>query len=747
MKFNKAIIIGLLILIFFTLGAVSAAEGNISEPTDEILSVEPADSLEADESSGSFLDLESLIENTSAGDTLYLEKDYVNDESSIEGIDISNAITIDGKNHTIDANRASGIFNVKNTNVILKNINFVNSKYTAVNGKCSVYDCYFENCSDDSQGGAIRFKDNNIGKVHNSHFVNCCAKNGGAIYFEKKTDIINCSFVNCSSTNFGGAIFGYYPNRVVEGCSFVNCHSVNNGGGFYSQNAITTTRNSSFVNCSSEKYGGALYGSNAENCSFLDCTAGKNAAAIYNGNATGCSIINWYSPGGNAINRGNAYNSTVLESPHIIISTDFATPDRNFDVLVTISKNAVGNVRITINGITCKGRIDSGKANATFDGLAAGKYEIIASYAGNVKCCAQTVSGELVVGKIDQNMNVSVSQENYFGEPALISVETARDASGFVHILISGKDYKTKINNGKAAVNVSGIKVGTHNITVKYNGNYKYNAEETSATLEVIKGTPISSVSAEAISYGDNATVIVEFSSYVSGYVKILVDNNAIRTQIINHTASASFSGLNAGNHNVSAIYAGNSNYNMQKYETQLTVNKDTPIDSISHEVFNNGETVSITVRLKENVNGNIRITFNGTVYVCKIENGVASLNLSNLAGLCTVSVRYAGSANFEVQKMEYTFKVQCHLSPGLTVSYTLYSYGYVQFEFSIAEDAPGNINIKADGRIYKCPINSGHAHIGIPFKYDGQYTVEVSYAGNYKYDPQTITETITVQR
>lgn len=43
-----------------------------------------------------------------------------------KGILISKSIVIDGKGHTINANKISRIFNITADNVILRNINFIN---------------------------------------------------------------------------------------------------------------------------------------------------------------------------------------------------------------------------------------------------------------------------------------------------------------------------------------------------------------------------------------------------------------------------------------------------------------------------------------------------------------------------------------------------------------------------------------------------------------------------------------------
>lgn len=821
MKFNKAVIISLLILAVITMGAVSAADENA---TAEIQS-------ETQENPASFTDLASLVENASGGQTLYLDNDYVNDGSS-EGIDITDAITLDGKNHTIDAGKASNVFNVKNANVILKNINFINAINSAVNGTCTLYDCSFKDCYSDGYGGAIQFTSAgaiyncsfvncssnslggavyskvrcnaydssfvncssgsggalrdvnangcyfencfatssvggaiNNGNAYNSSFVNCHAPdNGGCIYFyEKNGNIFNCSFVNCSSGYCGGAVayfgkmnvkycsfencsakkFGgaLYLAADLEGCTFKNCHSDENGGGLYSYNVISSVRNCSFDNCSAVKYGGAVYSANAYNCTMLDCSAGKYGAAIYNGNATDCSIIGWYAPGG-AIYKGDAYNCTVLESPHIIISTDFAHPNDNVNVALSISKNAYGNVTVAVNGRTYTGSISSGKANVNVGRFREGNYELVASYAGNANCCAQTVTGNLVVGKTYQKINVSASEITYFGEPTLITAEMGDGATGYVHILIEGKDYKAKISDGMASLNVSGIKVGTHNFTVKYAGNYKYNAEEASSSFEVVKGTPMISISAPATTCGNDATVTVEFSEYVNGYVKIIANGKAIRTQIINSTASASFSALGAGTYDVKAIYSGNANYNAQTINTTLSVGKGNPIKSVTVKRIKVGHDAVVNVKMADNVNGFVKITLNDVTQRVQIVNGTATLSVSGLkAGSYSATVTYAGNKNFKAQTKTAYFSVT-KSTPRIQVAKAYYETQKItEIMIHINSDATGYLRVTFNGTLYRLAIDSmGNTYIQVDGRLN-RFTVDVSYAGNYKYT--AVNETI----
>ena len=76
---------------------------------------------------GSFTELNQLI--SGATGPVNLNNDYTRlsgDDIPSSGIVIGNDITINGNGHTLDANNLGRIFYVSGSNVILKNITFVN---------------------------------------------------------------------------------------------------------------------------------------------------------------------------------------------------------------------------------------------------------------------------------------------------------------------------------------------------------------------------------------------------------------------------------------------------------------------------------------------------------------------------------------------------------------------------------------------------------------------------------------------
>lgn len=101
-------------------------------------------------------------------------------------------------------------------------------------------------------GGAIHLS---FGEITNCKFINCSAYNGGAIYMENSSKIIDSLFENCFQNDDGGAVYILNGNSI--NCRFNNCISLNgNGGGLYIYDGNLSRI---FCNECIAKRGGAAY--------------------------------------------------------------------------------------------------------------------------------------------------------------------------------------------------------------------------------------------------------------------------------------------------------------------------------------------------------------------------------------------------------------------------------------------------------------------------------------------------------
>lgn len=308
MKFKKTMVIFTLMLsILFAMSYVAASDVNdtcMANVEDDVIEQTFEDSLVA-KSQGTFSELQKMIDNASAGDTITLEKNYVYDEGFNKGgIVIGKDLTINGNGHTINGLSKSRILLVhygilKHNKVVLNNISFKNGNTGNYGGAIfnfgdlTVNKCTFKNNYANIAAGAIGsvgvlncknsvFKQNSAkgdaGAIFSlnfefsfmyfaQYFKNHKIEDVGGIFTELamapalnfQTDSISNSFFknNVAKGRGGGAIYGFSHLNIVSS-TFTSNKANEKGGAVFGCKNLTIT-NSKFTNNQVPMYGGAVY--------------------------------------------------------------------------------------------------------------------------------------------------------------------------------------------------------------------------------------------------------------------------------------------------------------------------------------------------------------------------------------------------------------------------------------------------------------------------------------------------------
>ena len=220
--------------------------------------------------SGSFSELQEIIDNTPAGGSVNLTKDYIFAYGDND-IDINKSITIIGNGHVIDAFNSDDfiryrIFNIQSDNVTLKNITFTNGMsgddfgggaITIYGNNAIISDCNFIDnklpswMNDVSKGGAISISGNNT-LINGCYFKQNSMSSlvatmlGGAIYCDGNLNIINSVFEDNGVFDFeygsgsGGAIYCTDDLAVINSTFISNRVSSYGavGGAIYSPGSV-----------------------------------------------------------------------------------------------------------------------------------------------------------------------------------------------------------------------------------------------------------------------------------------------------------------------------------------------------------------------------------------------------------------------------------------------------------------------------------------------------------------------------
>ena len=286
---------------------------------------------------GTFSELQNLVNNVDSDTVIDLTKDYVAESGGRISFSKDVVLTINGNGHTIDANGKSGIFHITNGNLILNNLTLKNgngdnggaltihenaksltlnhvkflNNHAEYSGGAIYYDgpnaqdytrlrdCYFEGNSAKLFGGAIYYNAKEDIRINNCIFKsNKCeggnTRQGGAIFSRTRTYIDGCAFIDNLGFDEGGAIYStkfldiiysnFTNNRVnVDYGGVIISH---HGGAIYSTGTISNIIGCNFNNNIAKNYGGAIY--SAQPIDIINCNFTNNNATYDYGGAIYC---------------------------------------------------------------------------------------------------------------------------------------------------------------------------------------------------------------------------------------------------------------------------------------------------------------------------------------------------------------------------------------------------------------------------------------------------------------------------
>ena len=457
---------------------------------------------------------------------------------------------------------------------------------------------------------------------------------------------------------------------------------------------------------------------------------------------------------------GNANYNDVSDSGNFKVNKvdsaiDVAVKDINVgeDAVISVKllSDATGSVTVTVNGKDYTETVVNGVANVKVADLKAGTYDVAVKYSGDNNYNAAVATSSFTVSKVDSTMDVTVN-DIVFGGDLIVDAVLPDDATGEVVITVNGVDYYVAIENGKATGTIGGLAAGDYTVTVKYAGDGNYNAVDVIKGVNVAKAQPVLGVVIADVDYGNGfvieATLTGVNSAPLTGNVIVTVNGKEYPVKVTDGKGIATGDKLAAGTYAFAAVWAGDDNYNIVAENGDFKVNKvDSAID-VAVDTIDFGENAVISVKLASDATGEVVITVNGEDYTAAIENGVASVTVSDLkAGDYTVAVKYAGDNNYNGATGSAEFSV-LKITPDMDVFVEGTVFGDdLTVDAVLPGDATGEVVITVNGVDYYVAIENGKATGTIGGLAAGDYTVTVKYAGDGNYNAVDVIKGVNVAK
>ena len=420
-------------------------------------------------------------------------------------------------------------------------------------------------------------------------------------------------------------------------------------------------------------------------------------------------------------------------------------------ISVKLLSDATGSVTVTVNGKDYTETVVNGVANVKVADLKAGTYDVAVKYSGDNNYNAAVATSSFTVSKVDSTMDVTVN-DIVFGGDLTVDAVLPDDATGEVVITVNGVDYHVSIENGKATGTISGLAAGDYTVAIKYVGDDKYTGVEVAENVNVAKAQPVLGVVIADVDYGNGfvieATLTGVNGAPLSGNVIVTVAGKEYTVKVTDGKGIATGDKLAAGTYGFAAVWAGDDNYNIVTENGDFKVNKvDSAIDVAVSDI-KVGEDAVISVKLASDATGEVVITVNGEDYTAAIENGVASVTVSDLkAGDYTVAVKYTGDNNYNEATGSAEFSV-LKITPEMDVTVEDIVFGEDLIVNAVLPvDATGEVVITVNGVDYHVAIENGVASVTVSGLEAGDYTVAVKYAGDDNYNAAEVTKGVNVAK
>ena len=151
-------------------------------------------------------------------------------------------------------------------------------------------------------------------------------------------------------------------------------------------------------------------------------------------------------------------------------------------IKINLNDDAIGEVTVTVDGVTNTSKVINGKVELSFSNLNAGFKNITVFYSGDDTYFNLTESGNFTIDKADLTFNIS-SIDIKIGQVAEITIQVAPRTSGTFTI---GEDVLTIPLSGLVSYGIEDLGIGDYTVTAVYNGN-NYNTISNSTSFKVLE--------------------------------------------------------------------------------------------------------------------------------------------------------------------------------------------------------------------------------------------------------------------
>lgn len=441
------------------------------------------------------------------------------------------------------------------------------------------------------------------------------------------------------------------------------------------------------------------------------------------------------------------------------ITVEISEASLGEDELISIkADNLTGTFDITVDNNEYHIDITDGRANLTLSGLSKGMHELTIEYAGDEHHKNLTVYRSFTIKSSRTAIVLEVNNTDYM-QDIIVVAKLNRNATGTVLFTLKDINASSRIKDGTAVWNFTGLDVGRYKVYAYYMGDDEFISSQNSSSFKVNKAQSTIEVFVKEAFLDENIRFYAGLSPNATGKVTFwMKDYYSPRDKDVKDSmATWLISPLESGQYYVYATYRGDDNYYSSTTEYILNISLTRSYISVEANDASNIDNVTIKVKLvserNELITGVAKVYFNGDVYDVDIIDGNGTLVLGRLdVGNYTFQASFEGDDKYSRSSVNSSFNVYDSLIESRIIisDFTKYYNNTVNFTAILlsAGDKPisdAEVTVEING-IEKTYISDGEGKICIDTDYPlGNYSVKVRYDGSNSFYPAEANATLYV--
>ena len=596
------------------------------------------------------------------------------------------------------------------------------------------------NTTFENEGG--RYTPNAFGGINSWNLAG-----GGYTIVTGDVEVYNSTFRNLQSASlFYTRTDGnsYHSHRIFDGCLFENVEyliAVLNAG----ENLSVAIHNSVIL---------------SDNITIIGLASGKTIDMDISDNWWGSNNATYKNA---TISTSNFISNYVLKLREV--SSENVIPE-NYLVLTLNATNKTGLVQ----DISLAFQVSDGENLTEYNGTLYPRDFVMSATNGTLAAENGTIDNAVVTAfegtenqgyyieaTVDgQTVNLTVEEPLTLGNATILAedvklvygqtqinvtvVEGTQPATGNITLKVNNKTYTVDIIDGVATFDIDVLAKGNYTLEYSIDNDKVYNPVTNSSNLTVASIDANMTVNADdSIVVGENLTIVVTLNKNATGNVGVGDDS----VVIVDGTATFVISGLEEGNYTFEIIYSGDDQFDKETKVVNVTVSKiDANMTVSADDSIVVGENLTIVVTLDDDATGNVSVGDDSVVIV----DGTATFVISGLEeGNYTFEVIYSGDNKYE-GATDTVSVVVSKIDANMTVSTndtSIMVLDNVTIGIVLPSDATGNVSVGDDSVV----IVDGTATLVISGLEEGNYTFDVVYSGDNKYNGDSTSIDVVVKK